>query len=152
MLPDSEARCPATPFSFPAFVVFGTRKGLLMYGISIRRKKEPSGVPDASSCPAINNSERKFGAIADLRLIQDADVAILEEFGLLLQLLQNLTAAVDAIQFLAPGFAHLEEFFFLVDAQKTSAKEIGCNAGGAASGERVEYPGSWLCGGLNDSG
>ena len=87
-----------------------------MYGISIRRKKEPSGVPDASSCPAINNSERKFGAIADLRLIQDADVAILEEFGLLLQLLQNLTAAVDAIQFLAPGFAHLEEFFFLVDA------------------------------------
>ena len=96
--------------------------------------------------------EWEFRPIVDLGLTNDANVAILEEFGLLLQLLQNLTTAVDAIQFFATGFAHLEELFFHVDAQEPAAKEIGCDAGGATSGERVKYPGSWLCGSLNDSG
>ena len=48
--------------------------------------------------------------------------------------------------------ARREELFILVDAQEPAAKEISCDACGAAPSERVKNPGSWLGRCLNDSG
>ena len=41
--------------------------------------------------------EREFRTIISSRLTQDTDIIILEEFSLLLQLLQNFTTAINAV-------------------------------------------------------
>lgn len=76
----------------------------------------------------------------------------MEEFGLLLKFLKNLSTALDAVQFLATGFAYLEELFFLVYTQESATKEIGGDAGGAAPCERVKYPRPGLSGRQDNAG
>lgn len=95
--------------------------------------------------------ERQFWPVIGFWLTKNTDVAILEEFGLFLQLLKDLSSTIDTVKFLATGFAHFEEFFFLIDTEETAPQKVCGDTGGAASGERVKYPGPWFSGSLNNS-
>ena len=63
----------------------------------------------------------KIPAVTYSRLAYHTDIFILEELSLFLEFIQEVVSTTVFVEFLATGFAHLKELFFLINAKELTA-------------------------------